>query len=132
MNIKVTKLSENQVDSFKSIGSAMGSLATLPMPSTYPSELKDCGINERGTSNPLVGYVATRPSGSQLGIETVFFDPKDKTDNGDLHIINFESKEISSHYGGWGTWTNHYGDKHWEQKDYLRVAINTTVDLSKK
>ena len=131
MSIKITKLSDIQLDSFKNLGSAMGSLATLPMPGTYPVELKQCGINERGTSNPLVGYVATRPSGNRLAIETVFFDPKDGHDNGDLHIVNFESKEIASHYRGWGTWTNYYGDIHWEDKSYLRVGSLST-DLTKK
>lgn len=132
MNIKVTRLSDQQVESFRVIGSAMGSLATLPMPGTYPIELKNCGVNERGTPNQLLGYVATQPSGSQLAIETVFYDPKDGHDNGDLHIINLESKEITSHYRGWGTWTEHYGDKHWEYKDYLRVVGTSTIDLAKK
>ncbi len=131
MSIKVTKLSDIQLDSFKNLGSAMGSLATLPMPGTYPAELKQCGVNERGTSNPLVGYVATRPSGSQLALETVFFDPKDGHDNGDLHVVNFELKEIASHYRGWGTWTSYYGDNHWEDKNYLRVGSLST-DLTKK
>jgi hypothetical protein len=131
MNIKVTKLSDQQVASFRSIGSAMGSLATLPMPGTYPIELKNCGIKERGTPNQLLGYVATQPSGSQLAIETVFYDPKDGYDNGDLHIINLESKEITSHYRGWGTWVNYYGNKHWEDKNYLRVGTQA-IDLTKK
>lgn len=123
MSIKVTPISEQQLNSFRTLGSAMGSLATLPMPGTYPIELKLCGINERGTvNNNLVGCVVTQPSGSQLVLETVFFDLKDNRDNGDLHIVNFESKTITSHYQGWGTWVNYYGDKHWENKDYLRVG----------
>lgn len=122
MSIKVTKLSDVQLEPFKYMGSTMGSLVTLPMSGTYPSELINCGINQRGTPNQLVGYVVTQLSGSQLAIETVFYDPKDDCDNGDLHIVNFESKEIVSHYQGWGTWTGYYGDKHWENKDYLRVG----------
>ncbi len=122
MGIKVTKLSEVQLEPFKVMGSAMGSLATLPMPGTYPVELKNCGINERGIPNQLVGCIVTQPSGSQLAIETVFYDPKDGHDNGDLHVVNLVSKEIDSHYRGWGTWTNYYGDKHWENKDYLRAG----------
>src|SRR3989344_9046207 len=110
MSIKVTKLSEIQIKPFKAMSSAMGSLATLSMPGTYPAELKNCGINERGTPNQLAGYIITHPSGSQLAIETVFYDPKDDNDNGDLHIINFESKEIASYYRGWGTWVNYYGN----------------------
>lgn len=134
MNVKVTRLSEQQLQSFRTVGSAMGSLATLPLPGTYLAELKNCEINERGTPNQLIGCVVTQPSGSQLAIETVFFDPKDGHDNGDLHIINYESQEIKSYYRGWGTWTNYYGNKHWEQKDYLRTGtaiIGGTVDLTK-
>lgn len=122
MSIKITKLSDLQLAPFKRMGSTMASLATLLMPGAYPSALINCGINQRGTPNQLVGYVVTQPSGSQLAIETIFYDPKDSCDNGDLHIVNFELKEISSHYQGWGTWTNYYGDKHWENKDYLKVG----------
>lgn len=122
MNLKITNLTEQQSNSFRTLGSAMGSLATLSMPGIYPTELKACGINERGTTtNQLIGYVMTQPSGSQLALETVFFDSKDNHYNGDLHIVNFESRTVISHYRGWGTWTNHYGDKHWENKDYLRT-----------
>ncbi|MBI2065951.1 hypothetical protein HYT60_00355 [Candidatus Woesebacteria bacterium] len=131
MSIKVTKLSEIQIEPFKAMGSAMGSLATLSMPGTYPAELKNCGINERGTPNQILGHVVTQPSGSQLVIETVFYDPKDSHDNGDLHIINFESKEIASHYQGWGTWANYYGDKHWGNKDYLRYGTISTESQNK-
>lgn len=80
MNIKITKLTEIQLEPFRAMGSALGSLATLPMPGTYPVELKNCGINERGTSNQLLEYIIARPSGSQIGIETVFYDPKDNHD----------------------------------------------------
>lgn len=126
MNLKITNLTEQQLTSFRTLGSAMGSLATLPMPGTYPAELKACGINERGTvTNQLVGCVMTQPSGSQLALETVFFDSKDNRYNGDLHIVNFESRTVTSHYRGWGTWTDHYGDKHWGNKAYLRTG--TTV-----
>ena len=131
MSIKVTKLSEIQIKPFKAIGSVMGSLATLSMPGTYPTELKNCGINERRTPNQLVGCVVTQPSSSQLAIETVFYDPKDSHDNGDLHIINFKSKEIVSHYRGWGTWANYYGDKHWGNKDYLRSGTISTENQNK-
>lgn len=132
MNIKTTKLSDIQLEPFKHMGSTMSSLATLPMPGTYPEELINCGINQRGTPNQLVGYVVTQPSGSQLAIETVFYDPKDKHDNGDLHIVNFVSKEIASHYQGWGTWTGHYGNKHWEDKDYLRAGTIPTESQKDK
>lgn len=134
MNVKTTKLSEEQLLSFKVVSSTMGSLATLPLPGTYLAELRYCGVNERGTPNQLIGCVVTQPSGSQLAIETVFFDPKDGHDNGDLHVVNFESREITSHYRGWGTWTNYYGNKHWEQKNYLRmgtVIMGGTVDSAK-
>lgn len=125
MTTKITILNNEQLNSFRNIGSAMGSLATLSMPGTFPSELKDCGINERGTPrNLLVGCVATQPSGSQLALETVFFDSKDNQDNSDLHIVNFEDKILTSHYHGWGTWVNFYGDKHKENKDYLRLGTN--------
>ncbi|OGH39016.1 MAG: hypothetical protein A3B44_04365 [Candidatus Levybacteria bacterium RIFCSPLOWO2_01_FULL_38_21] len=100
MNIKVTKLSDTQIKPFKVMGSAMEFLATVSIPGTYLVELRNCGINERRNPNQLVGYVVTQPSGSQLGIETVFHDPKDGFDNGDLHIINFESQEITSYYRG--------------------------------
>ena len=126
MNIRIRKLSNQQVYAFKNISSAMGSLPTLLRQGTYPKALVDCGINERDEPNLLVGYIATRPSGSQLGIETVFHDPKDNCDNGDLHIINFKSKEVASHYCGWGTWTTYYGDNHWGKKDYLRAGTSTS------
>lgn len=132
MSIKITKLSEDQLQSFRVVGSAMGSSATLPLPGTYLTELKNSGINERGTPNQLIGCVVAQPSGSQLAIETVFFDPKDGHDNGDLHVVNYASKEITSHYRGWGTWTNYYDDKHWEHKDYLRSGTIPIVDLTKK
>lgn len=112
MNLKVTKLSNQQLEPFRSIGSTMGFLATLAMPGTYPSELMKCGINPRGTPNQLLKYIATQPSGSQLVLETVFYDPKDGYDNRDLHVVNFTSNQLESYYGGWGTWTNYYGDKH--------------------
>lgn len=98
MITKITPLSQQQLNSFRTLGSTMGSLATISMPGTYPAQLKDCGINERGTArNQLVGYVMTQPSGSQLALETVFFDLKDNKDNGDLYIINFQSKTLTSH-----------------------------------
>ncbi|MBI2616997.1 hypothetical protein HYW55_02625 [Candidatus Gottesmanbacteria bacterium] len=122
MNVKVTKLSDEQLESFRFYRSSMGSLATLSLPGTYPTELKNCGIKERKLPNQLVGFNVASPSGSQIVIQTVFYDPKDRCDNGDLHVINFESKEIESYYRGWGTWTHHYGNKHWENKDYLRVG----------
>lgn len=95
------------------------------MPGIYPQELKDCGINERGTlRNVLLGYVATQPSGSQLAIETVFYDKKDGNDDGDLHIVNFQDETITSYYRGWGTWEQYYGNQHHAYKDYLRVGTN--------
>lgn len=123
MNYKITKISDEQVNSFKAICSSFGSLATLVIPGSYPAELKNCGVNERGTlCNQLLGHTVTIPSGSQLAIETSFFDIKDKQDNNDLHVINLESKTIVSCYGGWGTWAQHYGDRHRECKDYLRAG----------
>lgn len=123
---KSIELTKEQLDSFRRIGSAMGSLATLPMPGTYPVELISCGVNERGIPrNQLLGFVVTQPSGSQLALETVFFDSKDDRDKGDLHVVNFESKTLTSYYQGWGTWVNFYGNKHWEHKDYLRAAGTT-------
>lgn len=120
---KTIRLTDEQLDSFSSMGSAMSSLATLPVPGTYPEELKNCGINERGTPrNQVVGYVVTQPSGSQLAVETVFFDSIDNQDNGDLHVVNFESRTLTSYYQGWGTWVNLYGNKHREYKGYLRVG----------
>ena len=122
--MKKTKgLSKVQLESFQKIGSAMGSLATLSVPGVYPVELKDCGVNERGTSrNELLGYVVTQPSGSQLAIETVFRDTKDSQDDGDLHIVNFENRTITSHYRGWRTWTEYYGNQHHADKSYLRIG----------
>lgn len=77
----------------------MGSLATLPLPGTYLQELTDCGINQRGTlRNELMGCIVTQPSGSQMAIETVFLDNKDSQHDGDLHIVNFVDKTISSFY----------------------------------
>lgn len=108
----------------------MGSLATLPLPGTYLQELRDCGINERGTPrNQLVGCVVTQPPGSQLAIETVFYDSKDNQDNGDLHIVNFENRTITSFYRGWGTWEGYYHNQHHAYKDYLRVGTNTENKL---
>ena len=105
----------------------MNSLATVSMLGTYPQELKDCGINERGTPrNELLGCILTQPSGSQLAVETVFHDTQDSRDDGDLHIVNFENKTIESHYRGWGTWAEHYGDQHHARKDYLRTGIPTS------
>jgi hypothetical protein len=121
---KTTILSDKQLAPFHNIGTSMGSLATLPMPGTYPSELSNCGINRRSLPrNQLIGYVATRPSGSQLVLETVFFDTHDQQDNGDLHVVNFADKTVTSYYRGWGTWTKHYGDNHREYKDSLRGTI---------
>lgn len=123
MNSKTSELTDTQLDSFRRMGSAVVSSGTVVVPDSYPIELKKCGINERGTPrNQLLGHVITQPSGSQLAIETVFHDLNDNQDKGDLHVINFQSKNITSHYQGWGTWVMHYGDKHWERKDYLRVG----------
>lgn len=120
---KVRKLSQEQLSSFGNIWTNLGSCATLPMPGTYLQELKDCGINERGTlRNDLLGCVVTHPSGSQLAIETVFHDKKDNQDDGDLHIVNFQDETITSYYRGWGTWENYYGNQHHTRKDYLRVG----------
>lgn len=122
---KTTELTDQQINSFKTIGSTMGSLGTLMMPGTYPIELKNCGINEReSTRNQLLGCIATQPSGSQLVLEAVFFDRKDQRDNGDLHEINFESKRLISYYQGWGTWVDVYGDRHWENKACLRTGTS--------
>lgn len=122
---KVTDLTEEQLESFRRMGSTMGSLATLAVPGTYPAELKRCGIHERGTPrNQLLGYKVTQPSGSQLALETVFSDSKDGQDNGDLHVVNFESKTLISHYKGWGTWVDFYGNKHREHKSYLRAGTS--------
>lgn len=122
MNSKTIKLTEEQLSSFRKMGSMVSS-GTIVVPGNYPNELKNCGINERGTPrNLLLGHVVTQPSGSQLGIETAFHDFRDGRDKGDMHIVNFQSKEITSHFQGWGTWVGYYGDKHWESKDYLRVG----------
>ena len=123
MNIKVTKLSDEQLNAFAKTFSSFASLATLPLPGTFLQELKDCGVNERGTPrNELVGCIVTNPSGSQLAIETVFHDTKDSQDDGDLHIVNFEEKTITSHYRGWGTWEQYYGNQHHVYKGYLRIG----------
>jgi len=101
----------------------MGSLATLPMPGTYLQELKDCGINERETPrNELLGCVITQPSGSQMAVETAFYDTKDFQNDGDLHVVNFKDETITSYYHGWGTWEEHYGNQHHANKDYLRFG----------
>lgn len=120
---KIRPLTEDQVDSFFSVRQSMGSLATLPMPGTYLQELKDCGINERRVPrNQLVGCVATQPSGSQMAIETVFHDTRDLQDDGDLHVVNFGDKTITSFYRGWGTWEGYYGNQHHVYKNYLRTG----------
>lgn len=120
-NPKVRNLTNTQINSFLKISSSMGSLATLPMPGTYVQELKDCGVNERGTlRNELLGCVVTQPSGSQLAIETVFHDNKDSRDDGDLHVVNYKNATLTSYYRGWGTWTFHYGNQHHANKNYLR------------
>ena len=130
MNSKTRELTDTQIDSFWRVGFAMVSLGTVVVPSSYPVELKNCGINERGTPrNQLLGHIITQPSGSQLAIETAFHDFSDGRDKGDLHIVNFQSKEITSYYHGWGTWVIHYGDKHWERKDYLRVGSQVDSKL---
>lgn len=131
MNIKSVPLTKEQLQSFSKVGSMMGSLATLPLPGTYITELKKCGINERGTPrNYLLGCVVTQPTGSQLVIEAAYFDSKDGQDNGDLHVVNFKSQTLSSYYGGWGTWKDYYGDGHWGNKDFLRSQIGTLVHSS--
>lgn len=98
----------------------MGSLATLSLPGTYLQELTDCGINQRGAPrNELMGCIVTQPSGSQMAIETVFNDTKDSRHDGDLHVVNFVDKTISSFYKGWGTWVQYYGNQHHEDKSFL-------------
>lgn len=128
MSSKTRVLTDEQLNPFRRLGSTMVSLGTVFVPGGYPVELKNCGINERGTPrNQLLGYIITQPSGSQLAIETAFHDLSDGRDKGDLHIVNFQSKDITSHYRGWGTWVVHYGDKHWECKNYLRIGTETIV-----
>ena len=115
-----------QIDSFKNLGSAMGSLATLPLPGTYLSQLKDSGINERETlRNELLGCVVTQPSGSELTVEVAYHDLRDGQDDGDLFVVNYLSKTIKSLYKGWGTWSEYFGDNHHENKDYLRSGTNS-------
>ena len=118
---KIRSLTESQLNSFLSRRQSMNSLPTLSMPGTYLQELKDCGINERGVPrNELVGCVVTQPSGSQLAIEAVFHDKRDSQDDGDLHVVNFGDKTITSFHRGWGTWVGYYGDQHHAYKSYLR------------
>lgn len=129
MSIKITKLTNEQFVPFRNIFASMGSSATVSVQGTYPYELVNCGINPRGIQNKLLGYIVTQPSGSQIAVETVFYDPKDGHDNGDLHVINSKSKEITSYYQGWGTWVDYYGNKHWEYKGYLRTGTISPVNF---
>lgn len=123
---KIRSLTDDQLNSFLSVRQNMGSLATLPMPGTYLQELKDCGINERGEPrNELVGCTITQPSGSQMTIEAVFHDKKDSQDDGDLHVVNFGDRTITSFYRGWGTWVGYYGNQHHAYKSYLRAGTST-------
>ena len=125
---KIRSLTEGHLNSFISIRQSMNSLATLPMPGTFLQELKDSGINERGTPrNQLVGCVVTQPSGSQMAIETVFYDTRDLQDDGDLHVVNFEDKTITSFHRGWGTWEEYYGNQHHTYKSYLRFGTSSEI-----
>ncbi len=95
-------------------------MATLPLPGTYLQELTDSGVTQRGAvRNKLMGCIVTQPPGNQMAIETVFLDLKDFQHDGDLHIVNFIDKTLSSFYRGWGTWEQYYGKQHHADKSFL-------------
>lgn len=123
MITRTVNLTSNQVGAFNDVRGFMVSCATLPVSGFYPSELKDVGINERGTSrNRNVGYIITAPSGSELVFETVSYDNRESLYKGDLHIVNFGSGNITSCFRGWGRWTKHYGDGHHADKSFLETG----------
>lgn len=104
----------------------MVSGTTLPIPGFFPQELTYVGINQRGTQKYVnVGYIVTAPSGSQIVFQTVFRELQTNMYKGDLHAVNFESKEITSYFKGWGTWTKLYGDGHHSDKSFLETGTLT-------
>ena len=119
MIVKVKTVTDNNLQDFLKIRNNFGSYATICYSGSFPLALENCETYGRGTNELLVGYIATQPSGSQLVLETVFLDPKRNLYKGDLHVVNFVTRELKSHYKGWGTWDNYYGDKHHEDKSYL-------------
>lgn len=123
MITKNLKLKPDQLNVFNDVRGSMISMVTLSIPGVFPEQLKNVGINERGTTlNRNVGHVITMPSGSELVFETVSHNSAENLYKGDLHVVNFETGDLTSYFKGWGTWTDHFGNGHHADKSFLEVG----------
>ena len=132
MTTKTVKLNPYQLSAFDNVRGSMVSMATLPIPGVFPQQLKNVGINERGTLvNRNVGHIITAPSGSELVFETVSHNSSENLYKGDLHVVNFELGNITSYFRGWGTWIQHYGDGHHADKSFLEAGTIFAIEPKK-